>query len=471
MENVVPVQSDTVVRTGTRSRYPRYVFAIFFFISFLNFLDRNILTGASNAIAKDLHLSLAQVGYIASAFLFVYTLATVPLGLWADRAPRKNVVAFCVAIWSIATAFTSLATNFVFIFISRMALGIGEAGYFPAGTALLSDYFHRERRSSVMSLWNVAQYIGIFVGFALGGILGGLGLWRLGFLIAAIPGLIVAFMAWRIREPRRNQADEELQLAGETAAVEPDRVRLSTLPARASIIKQSLQLLRIKSLTALILVQIFAYFVLGVCVTYLPLYLQQKDTFGLSQQATGLYSGGVIVVAGLIGNLLGGYCSNLLERRFGGARILVCGISFMLCAPLIALTLWSRNFIPFTIFFFISVILLSTYNGPSTAATQDIVPSWLRASAVAITLLFAHLLGDAFAPALIGVMATNFDPTHGNHFANNLAGNDIGLAITITCVPALILAGLSGILGARWMKSDVAKAAEAEYSQRMTESE
>ncbi len=115
----------------------------------------------------------------------------------------------------------------------------------------------------------------------------------------------------------------------------------------------------------------------------------------------------------------------------------------------------------FIVSFFITAMLINVYNGPATAATQDVVPSALRASAVALSLLVAHLLGDAFAPSLVGVLARNFDVT-GQHFANSVAGQDLSLALLVTCVPTLIVAGLVGIFGARWVKSDIAAAERAD---------
>ena len=81
---------------------------------------------------------------------------------------------------------------------------------------------------------------------------------------------------------------------------------------------------------------------------------------------------------------------------------------------------------------------------------------------MALTLLIAHLLGDAFAPSLVGTLATAFDPTHGGHFAHSLGGQDLSRALLITCTPALAIAGLIGILGARWMKADVEAAEQAD---------
>ncbi len=461
--------------------YARYVFWVMFLISFLNYLDRNVLTGAANVIAKELGFNLDGIGYIASAFLIVYTLGTIPLGIWADRARRKDVVAISVLFWSIVTAATALATNFTTLFLSRMALGIGEAGYFPAGTALMSDYFCREKRSRIMSWWSVAQLFGILIGFVVGGAVAGLypGSWRLAFLFTGIPGLLLVFLIWRIREPQRNQADEEERAdyeallaaraakgAGHPIPVVGVTTRTDMRKDLGIIFAQFGALLRIKTLVVLIIIQIFAFFVLTVNVVFLPTYLQQKDIFGFTSGQAGLFSGAVVVLAGMVGTVLGGYMADWLNRRHAGSRILVCGIGFLLSAPAFAIAVTFHNIVIFTIFFVLSTILITLYTGPSTAATQDVVPASLRASAIAISLLIAHLLGDAFSPTLVGTLATNFDPTHGLHFVRSVAGQDLSTALLLTCTPALVIAGLVGLLGARWMQGDIAAAEEVDSRAR-----
>jgi len=464
MSDVAPrADADLGVPRQSASRYANYVFIIMFAISFLNYLDRNVFSAAANVIGTELHLRIDQLGFIAFGFTIVYTLGTVPLGIWADRAKRKNVVAVCVSIWSLATAFTALANSFVALFVSRMVLGIGEAGYFPAGTALMSDYFSRTRRSRIMSWWSVGQLVGILVGFSIGGVVAGLylGSWRLAFIFTGIPGLILAFLAWRLREPRRNQADEE------AAALDPssllnemaDAPHVATVPR--NVIAQFGSLLRIKTLVVLIVMQIFAFFSQGAAVTFLPTYLQQRDTLGLSSGFAGLLAGVVIVIGGGVGTVFGGH------RRNPNARVLVGGIGFLICAPSFALAVTIHNLGIFLVFFFLTSALILLYTGPCTAATQDVVPSALRASSVAISLLLAHLLGDAFAPAIVGVLANVFDPTHGQHFAHHVAGNDLSLAFLVTCVPTLVIAGLVGIFGARWMKGDIAAAELADRAEKI----
>src|SRR5256884_6983315 len=416
MSEVAPsTNAGKEISNRSAGQYAAYVFWIMFSINFLNYLDRYVFAGAANIVAKELGLGIDQIGFLATAFIVVYAISTLPLGIWADRSSRKNIVALCVAIWSLATTFTALANSFVTLFISRMVLGIGEAGYYPAGTAMLSDYFSRSKRAQVMSRWTAGSLIGLMIGFIAGGVIAGLGsgMWLFAFLRTGIPGLVLAFLAYRLREPRRNQADEEaIELDPHSAVNEVeviDTAHAVVVPKK--VFGQFRRLFQVRTLVVLIVMQIFAFFSQGAAVVYLPIYLQQKDTLGLSSGFASILAGGVVVIAGIVGLLVGGYMSDALNRRYAGARVLVCGIGFLLCAPAFALSVTIHNVAIFIACFFITAMLINVYNGPSTAATQDVVPSVLRASAVALSLLLAHLLGDAFAPSLIGVLAKIFDPT------------------------------------------------------------
>jgi MFS family permease len=443
-----------------------YVFYVLFAISVLNSMDRYILTGAANVVAKELHLSIDQIGYLSSAFIIFFTLSVLPFGIWSDRTKRKNVIAIAVGVWSVATVFTAFATNFATLFLSRTVLGVGEAGYSPSSPAMMSDFFGRASRARIMGWWASAGLIGLMLGIILGGVVAGLytGAWRLAFVFTGIPGLLLAFLAWRLREPRRNQADDEergvmVATEGSTAAMPHSTGGLNKAWS------QLVALLRIKTVLVLIMVQIFTLFVTSGTVTYLSIFLQQKDTLNMTSAQAGLFSGVGIVLAGVVGVVLGGYLSDLLSRWYAGARILICGLSFLLSAPAyIASVLFAvnlHNLGLYTIAFVITTILLNLSAGPSGAATQDVVPSSLRASAVAISLFVGHILGDAFAPALIGNLARSFDPT-GAHFANNLAGHDLTMALIYTYPTSLVIAGIIGIIGARWLKADTEAAHRAD---------
>src|ERR1700693_6262481 len=269
--------------------YARYVLAIMVGINFLNYMDRYVGAAASPLIQKEFHLSDAQVGLLGSAFLLVYALAAVPFGYWADRGIRKTVVAAGVAIWSIATLFTGFARNFPQLFISRAVLGIGEAGYYPAGTSMLSDYFPKEERGRTMSIWGAGSTFGIAVGFAGGGYIAEKFGWRSAFFFAAVPGILFALLAFGLREALRGSVESRGQAVEKT---------------QDASLRNFMDLLRIPTLRATIFSQTLLYFVLASNAFWLPLVLTRR--FDLSVSKAGLLAGVVLVAGGLIWTPAGG---------------------------------------------------------------------------------------------------------------------------------------------------------------------
>jgi MFS transporter, Spinster family, sphingosine-1-phosphate transporter len=463
MSELSSIEVTSVQAAKQRStKYPLYVFWVLFIISMLNSIDRYVLTGAANVIGIELHLGIDQIGYLSSAFVLLFTFSVVPFGILADRIKRKDVIAAAVTVWSLATVFTVLARSFSTLFLARSVLGVGEAGYSPSSQALLSDYFRQKNRGQVMGWWAVSGQVGLLIGILLGGIIAGLypGAWHLAFLVAGIPGLLMALIAWRLREPRRNQADEEADLlATHTSLQEAEIVGETYLAEKPqTVIAQFLVLIRNKSLVVLTIMQIFSLFVLGGTVTYLSIFMQQKDTFGLTSAQAAIFTGFAVLLAASVGVIAGGYLADWWMRYFIGARVLVSGIGLLLSMPTYAaavlIAVYSHNLVWYTVFFSLSAILLNLGTGPTAAATQEVVPTMLRGSAVAVSLFLSHILGDAFSAPVIGVLARSFDPT-GLHFQHSVAGYDLMLALIFLFPPALAIAGIVAIFGSRWVNSDM----------------
>src|SRR5947209_6910413 len=137
----------------------RFGFTILFIINVLNYADRYVLPAVLPKIQADMGLTLTQAGLLGSSFLVVYGIATLPLGVWADRGIRKNIVSLCVGIWSVATVLAGFTSNFIQIFSVRAVLGIGEAGYAPASLSLLGDFFARAKRGRILSYWSSGTLI------------------------------------------------------------------------------------------------------------------------------------------------------------------------------------------------------------------------------------------------------------------------------------------------------------------------
>src|SRR5438132_6082455 len=287
-----------------------YVLAVMVGINFLNYLDRYILPAVATKVQAEFHLTDSQVGLLGSAFLLVYAVSTIPFGLWADRGVRKTVAAVGVTIWSFATLFTGLARNYLQLFGARAAMGLGEASYYPAGTALLGDYFKKEGRGRAMSIWAAGTAVGIAVGFAGGGIVASRFGWRVAFYMTAVPGLIFGLLAFRLREPLRGAAE----------AQGPRTQAAAVITWRTMV-----RLLRIPTLRATIAAETALFFVLGGAAFWLPTYLSRR--FGLGTGAAGTLAGGVLVIGLLAGSLLGGTIADRLTRVRRSASNLPVGIA------------------------------------------------------------------------------------------------------------------------------------------------
>ena len=414
--------------------YARYVLAVMVGINFLNYLDRYILPSVASKIQVEFHLTDSEVGLLGSAFLLVYAVATIPFGIWADRGVRKTVIAVGVSVWSLATLFTGLARNYLQLFLARAVLGIGEAGYYPAGTALLGDYFEKESRGRAMSIWASGTAVGIAVGFAGGGIVASILGWRAAFYMTAVPGLVFAFLAFGLREPLRGAAE----------ARGPQSRRVPSITWRTFA-----QLLRIPTLRATIAAETALFFVLGGAAFWLPTYLQRH--FGLGTGSAGTLAGGVLVLGLLAGSLFGGTIADRLTRQRRSASNLPVGIAgFVAGALFIALALLMPSLALFIRMFLLGAASLYLYNGPYTAVKQNVVLPTVRATAVTVALLIEHLLGDSYAPFAIGKVS---DALH-----------DLRLALLILLPPLCLLAALFAATGLRHEEPD-GQAMEARWAE------
>lgn len=400
---------------------PGVLFGVLFGINVLNYTDRYILPAVVSQIKSDFALSDTEVGLLGTSFLLVYAIAAVPAGIIADRFRRTALIGYGVAVWSLATLTTGLTHSFGQLFGARAFLGIGEAAYFPPSTTLLADAFPLDRRARLMSWWGLATPLGVFVGFAVGGLVGQALGWRAAFYVVAVPGLALALLVGRLREPPRG-ASERLA-ATESAELWTTTVR---------------KILAARSLAFSILSQALAFFVLGGVSFWIPYYLNFQ--FGMSVGSSGLLSGALFVVGGGIGTLGGGHLADFLRTRgISSARLLVPALGFLASAPVILAAVLTTSVIVFLALFFVAGGLLQMYSGPMTALSQDVVVPGRRARAVALSLLIAHVLGDAFAPTAIGILSDALG----------------SLQTSLLVAPAvMVVAAAVAFIGCRWVAVD-----------------
>lgn len=430
------------VNTKERSSSPPgrgaalFTFIVLLAINILNYMDRQILPAVLPHLQSDFHLTNTESGLLGSSFLIIYGLATLPLGMWADRGLRKNIVGICVGIWSIATALAGFTRNFGQLFITRAFLGIGEAGYAPASLSMLGDCFPREQRGRILSLWSVSNLFGTALGLVVGGVVADTLGWRWAFYIVGIPGLIAAFLIWRSHEPRRGVFDNE---GGADTELQAGHGGLGK-----DFLGTVTKLLRIRTYWILMAAFICSFFIVGAAQFWIPSYV--AGIFHLSTGESGIISGGILAGGALVGTLLGGWLADTLQRRMPQGRLFISTLAFLLGAPLTLLALSLHTLIPFISVFIIAIVCLSMCLGPLNAIMQDIVRPEMRATAIGLVLLLAHLLGDAASPTVIGFIADR---------------SSLGFALAVCAPVSLLLAGLICLLGLRTVARDMQWVEEA----------
>lgn len=436
-----PLQRDKKFIIPTM-RQAGFAFTVLFIVNVLNYADRYVLSAILPSIKREFNMSDFQGGLLISSFLIVYAVATLPLGVWADRGVRKNIVALCVGVWSLATSLAGFAQNLLQLFSMRAILGVGEAGYAPASLSLLGDFFSRSRRARILSYWSIGTLIGAAIGVALGGRVADTLGWRWAFYIVGIPGLIAAFLAWRITEPARGAFDNEADATdAPTPALEHESIRKDFWGTVSKLI-------RIPTYWVLVGALVFSFFTIGGTSFWLTTYLTRD--FGLSLTAAGSISGIVLVCSGLVGTVLGGWLADLVQRRHPEGRLFVSMLGFLIGAPLVLLAFFIHTLPLFIAVFVVAAISLNFCTGPLNAVIQDIIHPGMRATAIGLALLLAHLLGDAAAPTFIGLIS---DQT------------SLRTALIVTAPVFLFVAGLVCLIGLRTVARDMQRMQEQMHKQ------
>src|SRR6266536_5923583 len=432
MKITTPLQARDKLLFRPTSGQAWFGFTILFIINVLNYADRYVLPAVLPKIQADMGLTPLQEGLLGSSFLFVYAIATLPLGVWADRSIRKNIVALCVGIWSVATILAGFTRNFLQLFSVRSVLGIGEAGYAPASLSLLGDFFSKEKRARILSYWSAGTLLGTAIGLALGGLVADFFGWRYAFYMVGIPGLIAAFLAWRMIEPRRGAFDNEVEDIDENDSVQ-EHGKIGK-----NFWEIARKLFQIPTYWVLLGALIFSFFTIGGTSFWLTSYLVRD--YGLSLTKAGSISGIVMVSSGLTGTLRGGWLADFMQRRRPEGRLFTCMLGFLIGAPLVLVALFIHTLLPFIAVFVVAAISLNFCTGPLNAVIQDVIAPNMRATAVGLALLLAHLLGDAAAPSIIGLISDRAS---------------LGTALMVTGPTFLFLAGLVCLIGLKTVARDM----------------
>ena len=399
------------------SRYRYYVLALLTLGYVYNFVDRQVMTILIEPIKTEFGATDTQMGLLSGlAFALFYATLGIPVARLADRWSRRNVLAISMTTLSSVTALCATATGFRHLVLLRIGVGIGEAGGTPPSQSLLADYFPREA-AFAQGILATAPNIGILVGLFGGAVIAEAYGWRSVFLVFGIPGVLLAILIQlTVREPLKVSVPEGQAQAGLFAALG----NIFRLPS-------------------------FAHIMLGVGFTgiagyglgvWSPSFLVRVHDMSLVD--AGLYLGLIGVFGGGLGTISSGLLVDRLARHDKRWQLWLPAICIFLALPSqLAFLLWPVDLwlimgtidVPFALVFMGLSAVFASFDRPSYAAVQNLVPQYWRTQASALMLLAINLLGMGLGPLLVGALSDSF-----SHYGTDSVRYGLSIGVSLSLI-------------------------------------
>ena len=376
------------------TRLGRTALAVLTLINLFNYLDRWIIAALVESIKhSELSLSDKQIGLLFSGFIVVYLFTAPVFGSLGDTKSRTRLLAFGVAVWSVATALAGLARGYTSLLLARATVGVGEAAYGTISPALLADYFDRDRRGRVFAIFFAAIPIGSALGYIVGGLVDHYFGWRQAFFVAGVPGLVLAALALRLYDPPRGAQDPESAPASGGHSISVGRAARAAYAA----------LLRNRPYVLTVLGYAAYTFAIGALAFWTPSFLERIR--GIPKAQATVQFGAAVVVTGFVGTYAGGWIGDYYLRTSRQAYLWVSGIATLVAAPLTLVALAVARAPVYWTAIVAAELLLFASTGPINSAIVNVVPPAIRATAVALSIFTIHILGDVPSPWLVGVLS------------------------------------------------------------------
>lgn len=376
-----------------RSRaYRGWVLGLFLLISMFGFVDRQVIGSLAQPIKVELGLSDSQLGFLGGlAFALFNAGLTIPIARLADTRRRLTIISIGVFLWSIATCLCGLARSFPQLVFARLCVGVGEAAGTPATTSVLADYFPRDRRTSAAAIFVLSVPLGALIGSAGGGFIAQHANWRMAFVAAGLPGLVLGLLLMlTVREPVRGHYDQPG--LGEQGA-----------PPFGAVLRRMIQ--RPAFLHVMLGSTIASMGGFGINL-FIAAYFVRR--FGLDYTQSGLLAGLISAIPGSVSMLGGGLLADALGRRDARFYAWLPGLGALLATPLYILSFLQGNWAGALTLLMITGVFQYAYLPVSAGVSANIMEPRMRASAAAVVGIMTNLVGAGLAPLIVGSLSDAF---------------------------------------------------------------
>lgn len=414
---------------GLRKASPWFALVVLAAISTVGFIDRIVVNVLVEPIKTEFGLTDGQVSLMGVAFTVLNIGAGLLVARAAERMRRLTLISVGTLLWSGATALCGWAGGWIQLLAARMGVGLGEAIGLPSLQSVISDYFPANKRGMAMSVLALAPALGALVGFMGGGWIAQHFGWRETFLVAAVPGVVLAAVAWfMVAEPKRG-AHDAVADSEDVPPVSAVLRRLFALPSARQLV--------IGSAFAAMLGFGLNYFFTSLMI--------RKFEVGLAE--AGLYSGLIASAPAAVSVILQGMLGDRLGAKNPAAYALVPAVCLLLGGPLYVLAITREELGPLLMLVSVATFLNFGYLGITYAALQNLMHPRMRATCSAV-LSGVYGVASALGPMLVGWLSTGFADSR---------GETQGLVLAMAITGALYFwAGLHYLLAARRYGADLA---------------
>lgn len=390
---------DTHVLPSRRSAY--YSLIVLTIVVMFTVLDRQILGLMIEPVKADFGISDTEVALLlGAAFALPYAFAGIPIARFADRSNRRNIVAICIAFWSLATCACALAQNYFQMILARFGIGAGESGYGPATWSIMADSFPREKVAFGTAFLAIGATVGTGLALFLGGAVlafvehlpqvslpfgGHIRPWQWAFILVGAPGLIWALVVLTIKEPNRRGS-----VAGEKNVVVPVREVASFMGDNWRVYLGIIGGLCMKMLMGI-----------GANQWMPTLYYRE---FGWSLSEVGLIVGGMTMVISPIALITGGKVSEWwMKRGTPDANLRIVLYGLIVGVPVAVVTPLMPS--PWLVLAFsgVGMFLSSLGTGPGVGSMQIITPNRMRATVSSVYQFSTHVISLAVGPLIVAL--------------------------------------------------------------------
>ncbi len=390
------IESNAAPRAGIGGVSRRYILVMLTLVYVINYLDRNILNILLPAIKAEFHLTDAELGFLSgTVFAILYATLGVPLAWLADRVNRRNVIAISMLLFSAMTAVSAFAGSFVQLVLARIGTGIGEAGTSPSVNSIVSDLYEPKERAGALSFYAAGLNAGLLLAFFGGGWIEQNFGWRMAFLAAGLPGLLiaVAFML-TVPEPKRGHVEQ------------------ITDPGHAPHLPETIRYLWQQ--------RSFRFIAFGTAMSsfggyagnsFVPVFLAR--THHMTSSQIGFTLALLFGVIGGFGTYFSGVAADWLGKRDVRWNMRVVFLAILVALPSFPVYFLAPSLPLALAGAVLPVVIGAAYLAPSYAMVQSLVPLRMRAQAAAILLFTLNIIGFGLGPLAVGKLSDLLTPQLG----------------------------------------------------------